>query len=434
MYISQQIAANAVNQVLAGRNLNLALSGALTHFPNATPQQRGGAQDLSYGTLRFYGEIDAYLYQLLEKPLTDGRIHTILLVAIYQLLHDKADAFTVVNQAVHAVSQLKRPAPKAWAKGLVNAILRNFLRQKDTLAKKLNGNLQAHFSYPDWWIKKLQKQYPNNWEAMLTIGNQHPPMTLRVNARQEQAENYLKLLQRQDIEAVYFSAEAITLTKPLPVEKVTGFNDGVVSVQDYGAQLAAHLLDLQTGQYVLDACCAPGGKTSHILELANVHLTALDNDETRLQRVQSNLTRLKLSAKLLVGDAAKNDWFDGQLFDRILADVPCTASGIVRRHVDIKWLRREADIASFAAQQAKILPSLWQTLAKGGKLLYVTCSVFYEENQGQVNQFLQHNADATQLPFALPLGYSTQHLTHLDGQLLPSPAHDGFFYALLQKN
>lgn len=438
MYISQQIAANTVNQVLAGRNLNLALASAMANFPNATAQQRGAAQDLSYGTLRFYGEIDAYLYQLLEKPLTDGRIHTILLVAIYQLLHDKADAFTVVNQAVHAVSELKRPAPKAWAKGLVNAILRNFLRQKDTLAKKLNGNLQAHFSYPDWWIKKLQTQYPKYWEAILNVGNQHPPMTLRVNVRHEKAENYFRLLQRQNITATHLSAEAITLAKPLPVEKVTGFNDGVVSVQDYGAQLAAHLLDLQNGQHVLDACCAPGGKTSHILELADVNLTALDNDETRLQRVQSNLTRLKLKAKLLLGDAAKNDWFndgfDGQLFDRILADVPCTASGIVRRHVDIKWLRREADIASFTAQQAKILPSLWQMLAKGGKLLYVTCSVFYEENQGQVNQFLQKNPDATQLPFALPTGYLAQHLTHLEGQLLPSDAHDGFFYALLQKN
>ena len=434
MYISQQIAAHAVHQVLAGRNLNLALSGALANFPNATPQQRGAAQDLSYGTLRFYGEIDAYLYQLLEKPLTDGRIHTILLVAIYQLLHDKADAFTVVNQAVRAVSELKRPAPKAWAKGLVNAILRNFLRQKETLAKKLNGNLQAHFSYPDWWIKKLQTQYPTHWEAMLAIGNQHPPMTLRVNARQEKAENYLKLLQRQGIEATHLSAAAITLTKPLPVEKVTGFTDGVVSVQDYGAQLAAHLLDVKNGQNVLDACSAPGGKTSHILELADVHLTAIDYDATRLQRVQSNLSRLQLNATLLVGDAAKNDWFDGQLFDRILADVPCTASGIVRRHVDIKWLRREADIASFAAQQAKILPSLWQMLAKGGKLLYVTCSVFYEENQGQVNQFLQNNTDAALLPFALPEGFAAQHLTRLDGQLIPSNAHDGFFYALLQKN
>ena len=450
MYIAQQIAANAVNQVLSGRNLGLALTSALAQFPSATPQQRGAAQDLSYGTLRFYGEIDAYVYQLLEKPLTDGRIHTLLLVAIYQLLHDKADSFTVVNQAVHAVSQLKKPVPKAWAKGLVNAILRNFLRKKEELAKTLNGNLQAHFSYPQWWINKLQTQYPNDWEAMLSAGNQHPPMTLRVNARREKPEKYLTLLSRQDVAATYLGFDAIMIAKPLPVEKVTGFADGIVSVQDFGAQLAAHLLDAQAGMQVLDACCAPGGKTSHILELADVQLTALDNDETRLARVQSNLTRLGLTATLVVGDAGSADWLtnlpaEAPLFDRILADVPCTASGIVRRHVDIKWLRREADIASFAAQQAKILPSLWQRLAKGGKLLYVTCSVFNEENQAQVDKFLSQNADATQLPLALPLQLpalvdaplqmrilQNAAKTHL--QLIPAHSHDGFFYALLQKN
>lgn len=440
MYIAQQIAANAVNQVLAGRNLSLALTASLAQFPNATPQQRGAAQDLSYGTLRFYGEIDAYLYQLLEKPLSDGRIHTILLVAIYQLLHDKADSFTVVNQAVHAVSQLKKPVPKAWAKGLVNAILRNFLRKKTTLAQELNGNLQAHYSYPQWWIDKLKSQYPHHWEAMLSAGNQHPPMTLRVNQRRENAKNYLQLLQRQDIQATHLSAQAIMLAKPLPVEKITGFTDGIVSVQDYGAQLAADLLDVKNGMQVLDACCAPGGKTSHLLEIADITLTALDNDESRLARVQSNLTRLGLHATLKVGDAGATDTLEESMFDRILADVPCTASGIVRRHVDIKWLRREADIASFSAQQRQILPSLWQRLAKGGKLLYVTCSVFNEENQAQVEHFLSLHPDATQLEISLPANHDitvfnivqNPEKTHL--QLLPSENHDGFFYALLQKN
>lgn len=440
MYIAQQIAANAVNQVLAGRNLSLALTSSLALFPNATPQQRGAAQDLSYGTLRFYGEVDAYVYALLEKPLTDGRIHTLLLVAIYQLLHNKADHFTVVNQAVHAVSQLKKPAPKAWAKGLVNAILRNFLRQKETLAKKLNDNLQARYSYPQWWINKLKIQYPEHWEAMLLAGNQHPPMTLRVNARRENAAHYLILLQRQDIDATHIGAAAIILAKPLPVEKISGFNDGIVSVQDYGAQLAAHLLDVQAGMQVLDACAAPGGKTSHLLELADMSLTALDNDESRLARVQSNLNRLGLQATLLVGDVALEDASQHAIYDRILADVPCTASGIVRRHVDIKWLRREADIVSFATQQAKILPVLWQRLKKGGKLLYVTCSVFNEENQAQLDQFLAQHDDATQLPIALPSSHASAtmqvlqngNLSHL--QLLPSTTHDGFFYALLQKN
>lgn len=433
MYISQQIAANAVNQVLSGRNLTLALPDAQARFPQATPQQRGGAADLSYGTLRFYGEIEAYLSRLLQKPLTDERIHALLLVAIYQLLHDKADAFTVVNQAVHAVSQLKRPTPKAWAKGLVNAILRNFLRQKAQLADAFKAEEVAAYSYPQWWINKLKTQYPEHWQEMLLAGNQHPPMTLRVNTHKISIDEYLQLLAQQDIEASRIGAQAVVLAKPVVVDKVPGFNDGVVSVQDYGAQLAAPLLDVQAGMHVLDACCAPGGKTGHILELAGVEMVALDSDEGRLQRVQSNLDRLQLKARLVVGDAAAKTWFDGKPFDRILADVPCTASGIVRRHVDIKWLRREADVAAFAAQQAKILPNLWQMLAKGGKLLYVTCSVFYEENQGQIDRFLKNNADAVQLPFDISGSLQLADITHANGQLIPTNVHDGFFYALLQK-
>ena len=431
MYISQQIAADAVNQVLSGRNLTLALPAALASFPDATPQQRGAAADLSYGTLRFYGETNAYLTCLLEKPLTDDRIYTLLLVAIYQLLHDKADAFTVVNQAVHAVSQFRKPTPKQWAKGLVNAILRNFLRKKDEFAAKLAKTEVAIYSYPQWWINKLKTQYPDHWQAILVAGNQHPPMTLRVNTNKITIEEYLQLLERQDIEASHVGGQAVVLTKPVAVEKIPGFSDGVVSVQDYGAQLAAQLLDVQTGMRVLDACCAPGGKTGHILELAEVQLTAMDSDAGRLQRVQENLSRLQLSADLVAADAAVADWYDGKPFDRILADVPCTASGIVRRHVDIKWLRREADVTSFAAQQARILPNLWQLLAKGGKLLYVTCSVFNEENQTQVDKFLLHHPEAKQLP--LPVD-SFKDLTRLNGQLIPSTAHDGFFYALLQKN
>ncbi|MCX7186798.1 MAG: 16S rRNA (cytosine(967)-C(5))-methyltransferase RsmB [Methylophilaceae bacterium] len=434
MYISQQIAANAVNQVLSGRNLTLALPTALAAFPDATPQQRGAAQDLSYGTLRFYGEIEAYLTQLLEKQLTDDRIHALLLVAVFQLLHDKADAFTVVNQAVHAVSELKRPAAKSWAKGLVNAILRNFLRQKEQLAGALKTSEVATYSYPQWWINKLKIQYPQHWQGILETGNQHPPMTLRVNTKKISIHDYTQLLTRQDIESSAIGPQAVTLSRPQPVEKIPGFTDGIVSVQDYGAQLAAHLLDLEGNLRVLDACCAPGGKTGHILELANVDMTSLDSDEARLQRVQSNLDRLQLRSNLLVGDAASASWWDGVVFDRILADVPCTASGIVRRHVDIKWLRREADIPSFAAQQAKILPSLWQMLAKGGKLLYVTCSIFNEENQGQVDKFLLNNADAMQIPFELPIGHAQSSITNINGQLIPSTAHDGFFYALLQKN
>ena len=477
MYISQQIAAIAVSDVLAGRNLTLALPDALSSYPNATPQQKGAAADLSYGTLRFYGEVNAYLEKLLEKPLSNAHITALLLVAIYQLLHDKADDFTVVNQAVKAASDAK---PR-WAKGLVNGVLRNFLRQKDALAERIKADPKisevALYSYPQWWINKLKAQYPKDetsktnpdvlqypcgFQAILNTGNLHPPLNLRVNRRQISTEDYLQLLVRQDIEAVHLGADAVMLTKPIPVEQIPGFLDGIVSVQDYGAQMAAHILaqlvqenQVQENQVqenkvladiknktenlqILDACAAPGGKTGHILELLdNVELTALDNDAARLQRVQSNLTRLKLNANLVVGDAAT--FKSETLFDYIVADVPCSASGIVRRHVDIKWLRRERDIATFTQQQSAILQQLWQCLAKKGKLLYVTCSIFNEENQQQIDWFLKKNMDATQLPLLLTKdldnNIDTKNAQDAKSvQLIPNSQHDGLFYALLQKN
>jgi 16S rRNA (cytosine967-C5)-methyltransferase len=348
------------------------------------------------------------------------------LVAIYQLQYDKAASHTVVDQAVKAASQSK----KTWAKGLVNGVLRNFLRQQAELLANVEDNEFATYSYPAWWITKLKYQYPNNWQGMLEAGNQHPPMILRVNQRQISSADFVAKLSAEGIASQALGANAVMLEKPIPVDRIPGFADGEASVQDYAAQVAGYALDLQNGQRVLDACCAPGGKTGQILELADVDLIAVDNDETRIARTQSNIERLKLKATLLVGDAGKSsEWWDGKSFDRILADVPCTASGIVRRHVDIKWLRREADIASFTKQQAQILPSLWQLLAKGGKLLYVTCSVFQEENQRQIDNFLKTHTDAEQLPLDTPLA----GLSLNNGQLQPTAQHDGLFYALLQK-
>jgi len=426
LYISQQLAANAVNQVLGGRNLTATLEDIFREHSNATPQQRAVAQDLSYGTLRFYGRLQGLLSQLLEKPLQDTRAQCLLLVALYQLSYDTAAQHTVVDQAVKAATELKKP----WAKGLVNAVLRNFLRRSDVLNQALMQDEVAKYSYPQWWINKLKNQYPQSWQSILEAGNQHPPMTLRVNQRIISSNDYCLKLAEQGIAAQKMSNSAVMLVKPLPVGKLPGFYEGEVSVQDYGAQFAAELLDVVDGLRVLDACCAPGGKTGHILELADINMVALDNDVGRLQRVQSSLDRLNLKARLVVGDAAYNKrWWDGVQFDRILADVPCTASGIVRRHVEIKWLRREADIASFATQQALILQGLWQVLAKGGKLLYATCSIFHEENQRQVDNFLALHADAAQLPLM-----HTQHEQLQRGQLYPSAEHDGFFYALLQKN
>ena len=402
----------------------MVLETLFQHHANITPQQRATSQDLAYGTLRFYAQLEALLQQLLQKPLSDAFIHHLLLVSLYQLAYDKAGVHTVVNQAVLAAAKTR----KAWAKGLVNAVLRNFLRQRDTLEEKLANNLVAQYSYPQWWINKLQQQYPDHWSAMLEAGNQHPPMTLRVNRRHGDTNSYLARLQDIGLKAHVLDEQAITLEHAVPVNRLPGFEQGHASVQDWGAQFAARELDVAPGMRVLDACCAPGGKTGHVLELADVEMTAMDSDAKRLQRVRQNLDRLELQASLLPGDAGNPQaWWDGVPYDRILADVPCTASGIVRRHVDIKWLRREEDVAAFAGQQRLILQGLWRLLAKGGKLLYVTCSVFNEENQQQIAQFLQSQSDARLLPFKHGTLQSKQ------GQLLPGTDHDGFFYAVLQK-
>lgn len=419
--IAQRQAAGAVNQVLAGRNLTAVLDALFRQAAAMTAQQRAVTQDLSYGTLRFYGRLAALLDQLLDRPLPHAGVRSLLLVALYQLLYDQAATHTVVNQAVEAAASFKKP----WAKGLVNAVLRNFLRHRDALVRLDEHNEVARYSYPQWWIDKLKQQYPAIWQAMLDAGNVHPPMCLRVNLGQIGLQQYSLLLTQQQVAHELLGAQAVVLHRPVSVNQLPGFAQGMVSVQDYGAQFAAGLLDVQRGMRVLDACCAPGGKTGHILEMAPVSMLALDCSAVRLQRVQNNLDRLQLLAELKVGDAARPEqWWDGIPFDRILADVPCTASGIVRRHVDIKWLRRAEDVGTFARQQTRILDSLWQLLAKGGKLLYVTCSVFHEENQHQINQFLRQHADATQVALTRPP----------DGQLIPCAQHDGFFYALLQKD
>lgn len=415
---AQLLAAQVVRQVLSGRNLNQALEELRPR--QFTPQQRGILQDLSYGTLRWLTRLEALLVQLLERPLTDDRVRDLLLVTLYQLEYSKNAPHAVVNSAVEAAIQLKL----SWAKGLVNAVLRNYLRQRADLVQNLSPDPAVQHAWPRWWVKRLQTQYPQNWEAMLAAGNQHPPMTLRVNRRKLSRDAYLARLVAENIEAEAVGEFGIRLAKPVNVDKIPGFFQGEVSVQDLGAQFAAPALDLQPGMRVLDACSAPGGKAAHLLELADIDLLAMDMDAARLEKVASNLNRLGLAATLKAGNAAEPEqWWDGQPFDRILADVPCTASGIVRRHPDIKWLRRESDIAAFCAQQKAVLHGLWSTLAKGGKLLYATCSVFEQENQQQIMAFLASLNDATMLP--LP-GLKEQ-------QLIPCDQHDGFYYALLQK-
>ncbi|MEN6585962.1 MAG: 16S rRNA (cytosine(967)-C(5))-methyltransferase RsmB [Sulfuricella sp.] len=424
MLDAQRLAAVAVAQVLAGRNLNQVLQKELARHPQLTPQQRAMLQDLSYGTLRHYGTLQAVLGALQQRPLQDESIRALLLVALYQLAYTHTQPHAVVDHAVRVTVQALR---KTSAKGLVNAILRNFLRRREALlADAASASEEARHGHPQWWIDKLRSQYPQQWEDILARGNQHPPMALRVNRRQGNAETYLDQLSQAGIVGRVVGQSGILLEQPVAVDRLPGFSAGEVSVQDCGAQLAASLLDVADGMRVLDACSAPGGKTAHLLELADLDLTALDHDSKRLQKVEQNLRRLGLKAKCLVGDAAEpQKWWDGKPFQRILADVPCSASGVVRRHPDIKWLRRESDIAQFAAQQAVILDALWRCLDQGGKLLYVTCSVFAEENSRQVAAFLQRHADAELLP--LP-GRAEQDL-----QLLPNQEHDGFYYALLAK-
>jgi len=424
MIKTQLVAASAISKVLAGASLTGVLQEVWHADPTLSKQQRGAIQDLSYGVLRFYGQLEAILGSLLKKSLRDKSLHHLLLVSLYQLQYSKALPHTVVDQAVSASRSLVHGK---GMQGLVNAVLRNFIRQRDSLLKKAAENEVGRYSHPQWWIDKLRWQYPKNFQAILEAGNKRPPMTLRVNQRKISVESYRKLLAEKAMHAELLGSGALQLNQPVMVENLPGFAEGLVTVQDAGAQLAATFLDVHDGMRVLDACAAPGGKSTHLLELAEVSLTLLDNDSARLSRVQQNLERLNVTAeRLLCGDASNPDaWWDGRPFDRILADVPCSASGVVCRHPDIKWLRRESDLAKLAANQQAILNALWKILSKDGKLLYVTCSIFAEENTMQIEKFLKHHPDACPLPLS---GAAV-----VDGQLLPDIQHDGFFYTLLHK-
>lgn len=424
MIKAQLAAASAVNKVMDGASLTEVLQEAWRADPVLSKQQRGAIQDLSYGVLRFYGQLEAILGFLLKKPLKDKCLHYLLLVSLYQLQYSKASSYTVVDQAVSASCSLRHGK---GMQGLVNAVLRNFIRQRESLLKKAVEQEVGRYSHPQWWIDKLRLQYPQSFQAILEADNKHPPMTLRVNQRKISVENYRGLLTEKNMHAELLWSGALQLTRPVRVENLPGFSEGWVTVQDAGAQLAAPFLDVCDGMRVLDACAAPGGKSTHLLELANVSLTILDNDAARLARVRQNLERLNMTAgRLVCGDASNPDeWWDGRPYDRILADVPCSASGVVCRHPDIKWLRRESDLAQFAASQQAILSALWKILGRDGKLLYVTCSIFAEENTMQIEQFLKHHPDACPLPLS--------GAAIVDGQLLPDIRHDGFFYTLLQK-
>lgn len=424
MVKTQLIAAGIVSDVLRGANLTRLLQECWQKHPALSQQQKGAIQDFSYGVLRYYGQLTEILAHLLTKKTPDNNIYYLLLIGLYQLLYSKSPAYTVTNQIVTASRALGN---NKKIQGLVNAVLRGFIRNKESLIAKATEKEVGFYSHPRWWINKLRNQYPHDFDLILTADNKHPPMTLRINQRKTSRAAYQQLLAIHGLEAQSIWPEALLLKNPVGIDKLPGFHDGLVSVQDAGAQRAAELLDVHSGMHVLDACAAPGGKSTHLLELADISLTILDNDEDRLTQVRQNLSRLQLqAAQIICGDAATPDtWWNGKPFDRILADVPCSASGVVARHPDIKWLRRESDLKKFVAHQRAILSALWQILARNGKLLYVTCSIFHEENKLQIAQFMQQHPDARQLTLADPM--------LPDGQLLPDMYHDGFFYALLQK-
>ncbi len=426
------VAAQLVHAVVDNKeSLNTLLAPHLGTIDD--PRQRALTQELAFGTLRWYFRLQAVAAQLLSKPLKkkDRDIEALIMVGLYQLLVLDTPPHAAVSETVQAV----QACGKKWAAGLINGVLRNAIRRRENLLAVADRQPAGRWAHPDWWVSRLQHDWPNNWQMMLEASNQRPPMTLRVNALQGGRDGYLQRLSQAGIEAeaMPLVASAIRLQKPVSVEDLPGFRTGAVSVQDAAAQLSAGLLDVRPGQRVLDACAAPGGKTGHLLEagVGTDKLVAIDSHATRMEKVVDNLQRLQLNAELIVEDAGATDsWWDGQLFDRILLDAPCSASGVVRRHPDIKLLRCESDIAVLAQEQQRLLSALWPLLASGGILLYVTCSVFLKENSDSVQLFLQDTADASEAVPVVDWG----HPLAVGRQLLPGEQDtDGFYYARLTK-
>lgn len=410
-------AARTVASVAAGRSLSEAMQ---RRAEQADDSLRAAQADLCYGTLRAYGRVQAIVEALSRKGAGEPRLQALLWCALYALDSGRYAPYTVVDQAVRAAALLE-----LWpARGYVNGLLRSYLRERETLERRIATDPQALYQHPLWWIEAVQRGCPQDWRAVLAAGNTHPPMCLRVNRRRTSTAAYAERLAAEGIAARRVGEAALLLARPLPVARLPGFAEGEVSVQDAGAQRAAALLELAPGQRVLDACAAPGGKSAHILESADVALTALDVDAARAARIDAGLARLGLAATVRAADCSALDtWWDRRPFERILADVPCSGSGVARRHPDSKWLRRAEDVPAFARRQAAILEALWCALAPGGKLLYVTCSMFAEENGAVVDGFCARTPQARRAALA----------GGAQAQLLPGPEQDGFFFALLVK-
>ncbi len=388
-------------------------------------------QEVCYGVLRYLPSLEYQLQQLMDKPLKGKQrvAHFLILVGIYQIKHTRIPDHAAVGETVAGCKPLKHD----YLKGLINGVLRNYQRNiNSTPSDQSNLPNAIHYNHPSWFINKLKLAYPNNWQQILTANLQRPPMWLRVNARQYSVTEYLHLLEKSGIEYQELdqSSGAIKLTKAVEVDKLPGFNQGSVSIQDAAAQQAARLLDCQTGDIVLDCCAAPGGKTCHILEHSPkiASMTAVDVDATRLLRVKENLQRLNLTATVITGDAANTDaWWNGVQFDRILLDAPCSGTGVIRRHPDIKWLRKAEDISTLTTLQYQIFKKCWSLLKPGGTLLYATCSILPEENYQQVQRFVDENIDAEHIPI-------NNEDALIGWQIVPNEqSMDGFYYAKLIK-
>jgi 16S rRNA (cytosine967-C5)-methyltransferase len=399
---------------------------------------RPGVQSLGFHVLRWLGRAEALRQQLAKRP-PPPEADALLCVAL-ALGWSEVDApytmHTLVDQTVEAANRSEATRHQA---SFINGCLRRFLRERDALVALTEKSPQAVWNHPQWWIDRVRKDHPADWQAILQANNNRAPLILRINERKTTQAKYLRALAAINIEASPVGKQGVILAAARPVTALPGFAEGHFSVQDAAAQLAAPLLldglapRGATPLRILDACAAPGGKTAHLLELADCEVTALDIDARRCERIAQNLQRLGLQADILVGDAARPDtWWDGRLYDGILLDAPCTASGIVRRHPDVRWLRRPSDIAQLAGIQAQLLKSLWPLLKPGGRLLYCTCSVFRAEGDNQIEMFVAHHTDALLMPspgHLLP--QSGVETTVFPDNLLRE--HDGFYFALLEK-
>ncbi len=427
-----QAAAQTLERVRAGRSLPPSMDEAAQRW-RLEGVSRAALYDISCTAVRRLGTAGALAGRLNSRQPSPA-LAALQLVALSELLAPgRRHEAVVVDQAVEAA---RLTAGTRAGAGFLNATLRRFLRERPVLMAAIAHDQEARWNHPRWWIDRLRNEHPGRWEAILAAGNVPPPLTLRVNLRRATVEDCLRELEAAGHPGRRIGPQAIRLDRPCDVSRLPGFAQGRLSVQDLAAQMAAPLLDLQPGQRVLDACAAPGGKSAHVLELADAELLALDSDAGRLQRVHENLARLGLSAQVACGDARRTaDWWDGRRFDRILLDAPCSASGIVRRHPEIRWLRRRRDLATLSAVQSEMLAALWPLLEPGGKLLYATCSVFRCEGDEPVERFLAGRTDAERVELRWRWPGDAQD--GAVGQLLPAAGeqidHDGFFYASIRK-